>query len=215
MADKAASESVPADALNGAGHTAPEPDQTPGEEATLSPEMVEKLSDIRGKLQTSIAQVVIALSISPRYAYMPLKDLGEMVIEPLMRDRIALATPKEETAAPLQKDTLTGIAIWATVSEEVEAKIRDQIAAGVFPIRLAPRDWTSGDRLWLLDVIAPTKDAATAVLRNFTGYVGKKSMHLHPIVGRVVDKSILERMGASSEIRPATGVDPVDSPADS
>ena len=61
MADKAASESVPADALNGAGHTAPEPDQTPGEEATLSPEMVEKLSDIRGKLQTSIAQVVIAL----------------------------------------------------------------------------------------------------------------------------------------------------------
>lgn len=176
----------------------------------LTPEMVERLTDIRGKLQTSLAQVVIALSICPRYAYMPLKDLGELVIEPLMRERIALATPKPETASPLQKDTLAGIAIWATVSDEVDVKIRDQIRAGVFPVRLAPKDWTSGEKLWLLDVVAPTKEGATAVLQNFTTYVGRKPMHMHPVVGRAVDRTILERMGAKNESQTERVADPAE-----
>ena len=52
--------------------------------------------------------------------------------------------------------TLSGIAIWASVSEEVDAKIREQIRAGTFPVRLQSGDWNSGNINWLLDVIAPT-----------------------------------------------------------
>jgi hemolysin-activating ACP:hemolysin acyltransferase len=49
----------------------------------------------------------------------------------------------------------------------VDAKITEQVKAGVFPVRLANEDWTSGDKVWLLDVIAGDRKAATAVLANF------------------------------------------------
>ena len=163
----------------------------------ISEEVIEKVHEIRGKLHTSIAQVVVAMASAKRYAYVPLKDLTDLVMEPLMRDRIALATPNPDKAKPLEKDTLTGIAIWATVSDEVDTKIREQIKAGVFPIRLAPGDWNSGDKTWLLDVIAPNKDTATAVLRNFAAFVQKGPMNLHPVVGRVVDVEALKKMGAA------------------
>jgi cytolysin-activating lysine-acyltransferase len=60
-----------------------------------------------------------------------------------------------------------GIAIWAKVSPEVDAKIREQIGSKVFPIRLRPADWASGEIAWLLDVIAPNSKLATAVLARF------------------------------------------------
>jgi RTX toxin acyltransferase family len=42
-----------------------------------------------------------------------------------------------------------GVAFWATVNEEVEARL----AAGT--TRMRPQDWKSGDRLWVVEVIAP------------------------------------------------------------
>lgn len=172
-------------------------DETEATGPELSDEVVEKVHEVRGKLHTSVSQVVVAMSAAKRYAYMPLKDISEMVLEPLLRDRVALATPNPDKANPLQKDTLAGIAIYATVSDEVDAKIRDQIKAGVFPIRLAPNDWTSGETTWLLDVIAPNKETSTAVLRHFAAFVKKGPMNLHPVVGRVVDTEMLKKMGAA------------------
>ena len=70
---------------------------------------------------------------------------------------------------------MAGIAIWATVPEvviaAVDAKIAEQIKAGVFPVRLASDDWTSGEVVWLLDVIAADRSQAHRtfgrVLANF------------------------------------------------
>ncbi|MCC6889183.1 MAG: toxin-activating lysine-acyltransferase [Hyphomicrobiales bacterium] len=42
-----------------------------------------------------------------------------------------------------------GVAFWATVSAEVE----ERLAAGTS--RLRPQDWKSGERLWVVEVIAP------------------------------------------------------------
>ena len=47
------------------------------------------------------------------------------------------------------KDKPIGVAFWATVSTEVE----ERLAAGAS--RLRPQDWKSGDRLWVVEVIAP------------------------------------------------------------
>lgn len=167
------------------------------EKASITPEVAEKVVEMRNRLHTSVGQVVIALSQTPRYRHMPLKDLGDLVFEPLLRDRIAVATPNPDTAAPIAKDAMAGVAVWATVSEQVEAKIREQIRAGVFPLRLAPGDWVSGEQVWLLDVIAPDKKTATAVLRNFAAFVRKGPMKLHPVVRKVVDIDELRKMGAT------------------
>lgn len=59
------------------------------------------------------------------------------------------------------------MAIPASVSEEVDAKITDQVKGGLFPVRLGAEDWQSGEINWLLDVIAPGEKAALSVTSSF------------------------------------------------
>ena len=80
------------------------------------------------------------------------------------------------------------------MSEEVDAKIRDQIQARVFPVRLKAEDWNSGETCWLLDVIAPSQKIATAVLASFAQGVKDKPVRIHPIVSQLVDPAVLEKM---------------------
>ena len=46
-------------------------------------------------------------------------------------------------------DRPIGVVLWATVSDEVEANLM----AGTTKLR--PQDWKSGDKLWVVEVIAP------------------------------------------------------------
>lgn len=130
-----------------------------------------------------------------------LDDLNHLVIEPLLRDRLAIpaARRKEGEEGPASQSATAGIAIWATVSEEVDTKIREQITGGVFPTRLGADDWTSGQKIWLLDLIAPNRQLATAVLANFRQIAGEKPVSIHPIVARSVDKDVLEKMRVKGE----------------
>ena len=104
------------------------------------------------------------------------------------RDRVALASKGDAEDA----DALAGVVIWASVSEEVDAKIREQIKAGVFPIRLAAADWTSGGTHWLLDVIAPTPALATSVLANMKQVMKGGDLRIHPVVTRLVEANALK-----------------------
>ena len=144
-------------------------------------------------------------------------DLQTLVLEPLMRDRVAIATSapsgrlsagesegasensaRENDAANYA--SLAGIAFWATVSDAVDAKIREQIKGGAFPIRLKPEEWNCGDKIWLFDVIAPSQKMASAVLANFKQVVKVgNEVRIHPIVARQVDPELLRKMGAVAE----------------
>jgi len=48
-----------------------------------------------------------------------------------------------------------GMALWAMLSEEAEQKLNDMVMGNKGPVRLRPDEWRSGDRLWLIDLIAP------------------------------------------------------------
>jgi cytolysin-activating lysine-acyltransferase len=78
----------------------------------------------------------------------------------------------------------------------VDAKITEQVKAGVFPVRLANEDWVSGDTVWLLDVIAGDRKAATAVLANFRQLSGQRDVKIHPIVARMIDQDVLAKLKA-------------------
>lgn len=47
-----------------------------------------------------------------------------------------------------------GFALWARFSEEAEKRFLEQVEAGR-GARLRPQDWKSGDRLWLIELVAP------------------------------------------------------------
>jgi cytolysin-activating lysine-acyltransferase len=155
--------------------------------------------DIRQRIQSAVGQVVLAMIGVPRYRHSSIADLEQLVLEPLLRDRIAIASSKAKEGGDVIDGALAGIAIWASVSEAVEQKIREEIKAGVFPIRLKPHEWASGDRVWLFDVIAPSRQMASTVLANFKQVVKEGEVHIHPMVARMVDPELLKKMGAVSE----------------
>ena len=130
------------------------------------------------------------------YCHQTLADLMHVVLDPLMRDRVAIAYTRTEGKPEGDEQSVAGIAIWASVSDAVDAKITEQVKAGAFPVRLANEDWVSGDTLWLLDVIAGDRKQATAVLANFRQLSGERPVKVHPIVARSVDPAVLEKMRA-------------------
>ena len=159
------------------------------------PAIVEKIATVRSHVRESFGKVVMAMMMLPRYRNQTLSDLQHLVLEPLIRDRIAIAFPgKAENAAVAD---VVGVAIWASVSEEVDARIREQIQAGTFPVRLKAEDWNSGEINWLLDIIAPDQRATARVIANFKQVVKGGGLRLHPVITRLVDEEILTKMGAA------------------
>jgi len=158
----------------------------------LDPEIAKKIATMRSHVRESFGKVVMAMMMLPRYRRQSLDDLQHLVLEPLIADRIAIAYPSD--AAQNVLADVAGVAIWASVSDSVDATIRDQIKAGVFPIRLKAEEWNSGSINWLLDVIAPNPKATTSVIANFRQVVKDGDLRLHPIITRLVDPETLARM---------------------
>lgn len=136
-------------------------------------------------------------NILPRYRNQMLGDINALVLDPLMRDRVAIASETATNGEDAMAN-LAGIAFWATVSPEVDARIREQIKTGAFPVKMKPEDWTSGDITWLLDVIAPSQKLATQVLLNFRKVIKDGAdVRIHPVVARQIDPEVLKKLGAS------------------
>jgi cytolysin-activating lysine-acyltransferase len=166
----------------------------------LTPELMAQIGEMRSKIQISIGQTFLAMMDLPRYRHISLADFSHLVVNPLLRNRVAIAhkSVTENGTTKVDEETIAGIAIYATVSPAVDAKIAEQTKAGVFPIRLAPEDWTSGDLPWLLDVIAADRTQATSVLANFRQLVGEKPIKIHSMVARLIDPAVLEKLKLSS-----------------
>jgi cytolysin-activating lysine-acyltransferase len=164
------------------------------ENPQLDPEIVKKIAAVRSHVRESFGKVVMAMMMLPRYRHQSLADLQHLVLEPLIRDRIAIAYPGGGNQEQLTD--IAGVAIWANVSEEVDASIREQIKAGTFPLKLKAEDWTSGNINWLIDVIAPNQRATASVIANFKQVVKEGGLRLHPIITRLVDAETLQKMGA-------------------
>jgi hemolysin-activating ACP:hemolysin acyltransferase len=185
------------------GGVAPETAATgaaPAGEPQLDPELVKKIAAVRSQVRESFGKVVMAMMMLPRYRNQTIGDIQHLVLEPLIRDRVAIAYPGNSDENALAD--ITGVAIWASVSEEVDARIREQIREGMFPIRLKAEDWVSGRINWLLDVIAPDRQATARVIANFKQVVKEGDLRLHPLIARLVDEETLRKMGAEKLSRP-------------
>jgi hemolysin-activating ACP:hemolysin acyltransferase len=166
--------------------------------------VMKRIAQLRNAVRQTFGSVAMSMMALPRYRHLAIGDLQHLVLEPLVRDRIVLARKKGEEG-PLAD--IAGMAIWASVTEEVDAKIREQIAEGIFPIRLGADEWTGGNINWLFDVIAPNAEASGAVVANFKSLVTQGELRLHPLISRLVDKDTLETMGAKA-MKPKADVEP-------
>ena len=115
-----------------------------------------------------------------------------MILEALIRDRVQLV--KHASRISDSNPEVAGVAIWASVSEEVDTKIRGQISAGVFPVRLLPDDWTCGNIDWLLDVVTHSQDVANRVITGFSQVTKSDKLNLHPQVIALLDNATLKKL---------------------
>ena len=181
-------------------------EQADNESVSPTPEQLEQIGKFRERLLTRLGQVVLMFCGVSRYAHQPISELQRLCIAPMMRDRIAIAMgaePKGEGSQTAFAAPLLGIAIWANVSKEVDEKIQEQISEGVFPVKMASRDWNSGDIVWLLDVVAPSRQISQTVLANFRQVLKAQNIdlpdgqiRLHPVIKRTLGEDALKSMGA-------------------
>lgn len=159
-------------------------EQTAPAEPQLSPEIADKIASLRSHVRESFGKVVMSMMMLPRYRHQTLGDLQHLVLEPLIRDRVAIA---QRAGDDVTAQDIAGVAIWASLSDEAEGRLREQIAGGSWPVRLKAEDWNSGQNNWLIDVIAVDKKATASVIANFRQVVkegGPETPPAHHPTGR-------------------------------
>ncbi len=95
-----------------------------------------------------LGEIVWLMSQSALHKQFFISDLEWLVMTPVLLQQFRLF---------YDKDKPIGMAFWATASAEVE----ERLAAGT--TRLRPQDWKSGERLWVVEVIAPFGGAEAMV----------------------------------------------------
>jgi cytolysin-activating lysine-acyltransferase len=196
--------------------------------ALADPKVRAQIAETGKRIPSTLGQVVLPMAALPRYQVLSLIDLkaiapnldqnAPLIRAPLEQASLIVATHKKDDDAPPfdaskmeigALDNVAGIAIWASVSTEVDARIRDQVKARVFPVKLKPEDWTSGStdggdhaplvQVGLLDVIAPSSTnkspkLASMVLASFSRLVKSGELNVHPVAARQVDADMLRKL---------------------
>ena len=113
-----------------------------------------------------MGQIAWLLMQSPVHKHLFLADLEWLVLPPVQLKQFRIFRQKKVPVA---------FASWAFISEEVEQRL----TSGVNKIK--PGEWNSGDRLWLIDLVAPF-GGAEDILRNLADKVfpGRQVKTLQP-----------------------------------
>lgn len=100
-------------------------------------------------LAASFGEMVGVLMTSSIHRHYSLSDLEWLLVPAFMNNQFTMAearTKESDIPKPV------GLALWATVSSEVDEKLSANLDK---PLRMRPDEWSSGEILWLIDVIGP------------------------------------------------------------
>jgi hemolysin-activating ACP:hemolysin acyltransferase len=123
----------------------------------LTEDMRQKLVASETQFALSFMRVLSVLLRSPHYKHYALSDLEWLVVPPLRTGQCAILHA-EKSGLPIA----TAVALWASVSPEVDIRLSREAAA---PLRLRPDEWRSGEILWLIDLIG-TQDNCAQLLQQ-------------------------------------------------
>jgi cytolysin-activating lysine-acyltransferase len=122
----------------------------------------------------ALGEAVSILMRAPKYKAMPLESLRLQVVPAITHEQYLIA---RVNAREGQQQVPAGLLMWASVSAEVDQRLRAQPQQ---PIWLRFEEWKSGPHLWLVDLIAPTA-LAGAMLKDLDEKIGRDQ----PIAARI------------------------------
>jgi cytolysin-activating lysine-acyltransferase len=123
-----------------------------------------------------LGQVVWLMLQMPAFRHVFLADLEWMVIPPILLDQFRMFRVESRIVA---------FAAWAYLSEAVEARLQEANP------RLAPVDWKSGDRLWLIHLFAPFGHTEAALVELEKTTFARQTFKMHrtqPDGARIVEE---------------------------
>ena len=97
-------------------------------------------ADVQRTVASSLGEIVWLMSQSPAHKTFFISDLEWMIMVPVMLQQFRIFYDQQK---PI------GVALWGFVNDEVEARLSTGNA------RLQPQDWKSGEKLWVIEIIAP------------------------------------------------------------
>ena len=83
---------------------------------------------------------------SPQFRGMPLQEVEALVVPAVMSGQFLVAEAQSKSKGFV---TPVAIALWATVSAEIDQRLAQDLEK---PFRLAPTEWRSGDIAWLITI---------------------------------------------------------------
>jgi cytolysin-activating lysine-acyltransferase len=171
--DKPETPPAEAAAAKGTGHPV---SAAPAADKSLPPEELKKRAEVSQRLATAVGEIVTLMVRSPRHRDHKLSDLRWRVLPAVRTGQYALIQAQSKAhglVAPV------AAVLWARVSADVDKRLSEQLEQ---PIRLGPKEWKSGDILWLVDAIGDDRGIA-ALVQRLRGTEWKD----RPVKARVTD----------------------------
>lgn len=121
-------------------------------------------SQAAASLDAVLGHVVWLMLKMPIYRHVFLSDLEWMVLPPIVLNQYRLFRAGNRVVA---------FAAWGSLSEAAEARLQEANP------RLAPADWKSGDRLWLVNLFAPFGHQEVALNELRDTALAERSFKMH------------------------------------
>ncbi len=112
----------------------------------LDAEEAKKRAAVSKHLLLSFGEIVSVLMRSPPFRNMPLNEVETMVVPAVMSGQFLVAEAQSKSKGFV---TPVAIALWATVSAEVDQRLAKDLDK---PFRLQANEWRSGDIAWLITI---------------------------------------------------------------
>jgi len=113
----------------------------------LSSADMQKRREVSARLLMRFGEVVSVMMRAQQFRDLPLKQLQEVVVPPLMLGQFLVAEAQSKAEGFV---TPVAAALWARVSKEVDQRLSQNLEG---PVQLAPKDWNSGDIGWLIVLV--------------------------------------------------------------
>jgi len=138
------------------------------------------IQTLRKRLRAAhFADIISVLMRSPTHSAMTLQEIRQKFVPAFLANQYVLAhaKPKDGSSSAFP----AGLALWARVSDDVDARLTAQSDG---PTELGPEEWSSGDHLWVVEVVSHEKLAPVIL-----GQLRQRTFGNKPFKMRVKDNS--------------------------
>lgn len=160
----------------------------PAAAPALDADAMKNAAAISKAVMAAFGEIVTVLMRTQEHRGKPLSDLEWLAVPAVTTGQFALAEAQSKTNGMMAP---VGLILWASVSPEVDARLRASLASG---LTLKPEEWKSGDILWVVEAVGDPK-----ILQAMLQRTSQNEWKGRPANLRIRDKDGVVKAGVLSQ----------------